>query len=307
MDTVGPRRLRRTLDGLIAMNNQESSLQLLEKSRPLFAAMERIAGFELPATAKNKFLAFHTAVTRTPRLPVLVRLTIEGGSRRDWLQPFINAGLGHVQEGLAASYYHVANVDSIEREIINLASVTLGELKIPRYSGVGGGNTRRLDFEYQAFVFALRRSMEYFAVSVGTFFKRPVHRIRALANSLEQAEPLELSQRVQTRLNESLQSLSDLLPPADNERAVRDQLAHWKAVAAGVFNISAGPDGTFIGIAGGGENIQPWDSGIRLELRRQKEGSIEFTRLAPVLQDQVSRVESMIFGIYDELGLMSTP
>lgn len=88
---------------------------------------------------------------------------------------------------------------------------------------------------------------------------------------------------------------------------MRDQLAHWEAVAAGVFNISAGPDGTFIGIAGGGENIRPWDSGTRLEPRRQKEGSIEFTRLAPVLQDQVSRVESMIFGIYDELGVMSTP
>src|SRR5438093_1451181 len=195
------------------MNNRESSLQLLE----LFAAMERIAGFELPETAKNKFQAFYAAVTRTPRLPVLVRLTIEGGSRLDWLQPFINA-VGHVQEGLAASYYHIANVDSIEREIINLASAALRELKIPTYSCVGGGNTRRLDFEYQAFVFALRRTMEYFSVSVGTFFKRPVHRIRALAKSIEQAEPLELSQRVQTRLDESLRSLSDLLPPADNER-----------------------------------------------------------------------------------------
>ena len=289
------------------MTNRESSSQLLARSRPLFAAMERIAGFELPETAKNKFLAFHSAVTRTPRLPILLRLTIEGGSRRDWLQPFINTALGHVQEGLAASYYHIANVESIEREIINLASTALEELQIPTYSCVGGGNTRRLDFEYQAFVFALRRTMEYFAVSVGTFFKHPVHRIRALASSIDQAEPLELSRRVQARLNESLRTLSDLLPPADTERAVRDQLAHWEAVAAGVFNISAGPDGIFIGIAGGGENLHAWDTGTRLEPQRQRQGSIEFVRLAPVLQEQVSRVETMIFGVYEELGLMSTP
>jgi hypothetical protein len=88
---------------------------------------------------------------------------------------------------------------------------------------------------------------------------------------------------------------------------VRDQLAHWKAVAAGVINIVVGPNGTFIGIAGGGENIQPWDTGTLVELSRQKEGNIEIARLAPALLNQVSRVEGMIFGIYGEMGLMSVP
>lgn len=289
------------------MDTQQVLQQLAERSRPFFTAMERIAGFELPATTKSKFLAVHAAVTRTPRLPVLASLTVEGESRRDWLKPFTEAVLGHVQEGLAASYYHLTNVESIEREITTFASAAVGDLRIPMGSGIAGGNTRRLNFEYQAFVFAVRRTMEYFAVSVGSVFKREAHRIRTLAASIEGAEPVELGKRVQLKLNDSLQNLSDLLPPAESERSVRDQLAHWKAVDAGVFNISAGPNGTFIGIAGGGENIRAWDSGAVVEPRRQKELAIELTRLSPVLQDQVARVESMIFGVYAELGIISAP
>ncbi len=70
-------------------------------------------------------------------------------------------------------------------------------------------NTRRLTFEYHAFVFALRRSLDYLAVSVGAFFKT-----------------IDL-------LREVLPTLDDLLP-ADKQRrrAARDILAHWKALTA---------------------------------------------------------------------------
>jgi hypothetical protein len=201
----------------------------------------------------------------------------------------------------------------MEREIIDVALASLRELKIPMQAGVGGGNTRKLDFEYQAFVSALRRTMDYFAVSVGAFFQHSAHRIKHLSTSIDRAEPIELRKRVQVRLIESLQNLSGLLSNATH-KSVRDLLAHYQAVAAGVVNITAGPFGTFIGIAGGGEKMelgipeyikQLLDTGAAIEPSRQKEGNIEFSRLAPVLQNQVSRVENMIFGIYEEIGLTS--
>lgn len=282
-------------------------LALSARSGPFFSALKRVAGFKLPTLTKQRFLAFHASIAATPRLPVLTRLTVEGGSRRDWLTPFTEAVLGHVQEGLAASYYHLANVESIEREMISLAQTWLPNIQLPKGSAVAGGNTRRLNFEYQAFVFALRRTMEYFAVSVGAFFKCEAHRIRTLADSIAAAEPPDTRDRVRVKLDESLHGLSDVLPPADKERSVRDQLAHWRAVDAGVFNVTSGPEEVRIFIAGGGENIHPWDSETRLELKRQEAGGIAIMALTPILRDQIMRVESLVFDVYSEMGLLAKP
>jgi len=271
---------------------------------PFLEDLEEIAGFEFPTSTKQKFLAFHASIIATPRLPILTRLTTEGGSRRDWLTPFINAVLGHVQEGLAASYYHFANVESIERKMLSSALTRLPNIQQTEGTTIAGGNTRKLNFEYQAFVFALRRTMEYLAVSVGAFFKCEVHRIRKLAESIATAEPQDLRDRVRARLEESLQSLLDILHTDNKKRSVRDQLAHWEAVDAGVFHITWRSEGILVAIAGGGENLRPWNSEVGVELKRQKEGKITIMALTPILRDQITRVENLIFDVYSEMGLL---
>ena len=137
--------------------------RLSDRAGPFFAALQHLAGFELPPDSRRRFLALHASLTAMPRPPLLARLTIEGGSRKDWLTPLTEAVLGHVQEGLAAYHYHLSNIELIEHEITALAQRSLAELQIPTPSAIGGGNTRRLNFEYQAFVFAARRTMEYLA------------------------------------------------------------------------------------------------------------------------------------------------
>lgn len=273
----------------------------------VFLALEEVAGFELPPSTKNRFLALHSLITATPVLPDLTRLTVSAGSRRDWLTIFTAATLGHVQEGLAASYYHLANVEGIEGEMISRALTKLRNIQLPRPFLAAGGNTRRLNFEYQAFAFALRRTMEYFAVSVGSFFKCDVHRIRRLAASITGAEPKKISDRVRARLEKSLGNLEDVLPPSNKKLSVRDQLAHQRAVSAGEFNIRGRPDGVLIGIAGGGENLRPWDLGTAAELRRHQEGSVAFMTLTPILLDQIKRLESLVFEVYSAMGLVPEP
>ncbi len=104
----------------------------------------------------------------------------------------------------------------MEQQLLNLAKAYLPIIQIGEGTGVAGGNTRRMNFEYQAFVFALRRTLEYFAVSVGAFFKHDVHRIRKLVYTISGAEPRDISERVSLVLEESLRKLSDILPP-DNK------------------------------------------------------------------------------------------
>lgn len=197
----------------------------------------------------------------------------------------------------------------MEQQLLNLAKAYLPIIQIGEGTAVAGGNTRRMNFEYQAFVFALRRTLEYFAVSVGAFFKHDVHRIPKLAHIISGAEPRDISEKVSLVLEESLRKLSDILPPDNKERSVRDQLAHWRAVDAGVFNITRayGSNRILIAICGGGENLRPWDSEVGIEPRVLQEGEIATVRLTPVLSDQISRVENLIFGTYFEMGLLSKP
>ncbi|MBI1923275.1 hypothetical protein HYR99_03390 [Candidatus Poribacteria bacterium] len=281
----------------------QAFLESAAKLRPYLETFGKAASFELPEPTKKKFLSVHSLITTTPQLATLSRLTIEGGSRKDWLKRFTSAVLDDVQEGLAASYYHLANIEHIEQEVISAALSTLAHLEQKIGTTVGGGNTRKLNFEYQAFAFSIRRTMEYLAASVNAFFKRDGNRIRDLVASIKGAEPTELREKVRTKAEKLLQGLQDLLPPSRDDLSVRDQLAHWKTVPAGHLNVTWTPTGILVGFAGGGQNINPWEAESGLELKYEEMGGIGFMQLTPVLQDQIMRVDNLIFSLYSEMGL----
>lgn len=279
----------------------QTFLESAAKLRPYLETFGKAASFELPESTKKKFLSIHSSITATPQLATLSRLTVEGGSRKDWLKRFTSAVLDDVQEGLAASYYHLANIEHIEQEVISAALSTLAHLEQKIGTTLGGGNTRKLNFEYQAFAFSIRRTMEYLAASVNAFFKRDGNRIRNLVASIEGAEPVELSEKVRIKTGKLIQGLQDLLPSGD-DLSVRDQLAHWKTVPAGHLNVTWTPTDILVGFAGGGQNIHPWGSETGLELKYEEMGGIGFMHLTPVLQNQIMRVDDLIFSLYSEMG-----
>jgi hypothetical protein len=67
---------------------------------------------------------------------------------------------------LAAAYYHYGNVSALEQKAIEEAFHTAPPVP-GRYGGTYGfGASEKFSFEYIAFTFALRRTMDYLAVSV---------------------------------------------------------------------------------------------------------------------------------------------
>lgn len=292
------------------MSNEDAlnsdSLLLSGRAQVFFSAMEAIAGFDLPRDTLERFRELHAAVTRDPRPGQLQRLSREGGSRIDWFARFISSTLGSVQEGIAASHYHLANVEDLETRMIHTALSFIKELQLRRSHAIAGGNTRRLTFEYQAFVFALRRTLEYFAVSVGAFFKSDVHRIRGLAEAIRGREPEVLSAAVCDLLAEAITELEQILPTGKHvKRSVRDLLAHWEAVSAGCFNVTRAQDRVQVGLFGGGEQLQLSESAKKVLLTVQDIEGVGFLTLTPTLRNEMAMVENLVFRTYSTLGLLS--
>ena len=259
-------------------------IQALEDNAKDILAVTR---FDLPQNIKTIFQILESGTRWDTPLPEVIRLTQRGGARIEWRERLHTAIVNDVQEGLAACYYHLSNIEAIECRIMGL------RIDRPPISfTVDGGNTRQLTFEYQAFVFSLRRTMEYLAVSIGAFFKRDAHSIRTIASIIRDSEPTEIRNSLVVTLDSRLKDLGDVLPPnKGNKRSVRDRLAHWDAVSAGRIQVIVVQGKPHISFSGGGE-----------ELSRGK--LFEDVRISPGLRNQVKRVESLIFDVYVDMGLL---
>jgi hypothetical protein len=147
-----------------------------------------------------------------------------------------------------------------------------------------------LGFEYHAFLFALRRTLDYLAGGVAAYFKRESHSIRRLAKSLDGAEPSEMVAEVQSVLAAALPNLKSVLSEGE-DRSVRDRVAHWQVVDAGFFNLRWDGSGeVVIELVGGGEEL-PAFSNV----------DAETAPLAAVLHKQLSVAEDLVFSIVDRL------
>lgn len=280
----------------LSPEQQKLLIQFAQASFSFHDQVRQIAGFDLPSATQSKFLMLHKSLTAEPSAALLKRLTSEAKhSKRDRLASFKNMVLGHVREGLTASYYHLANIENMERRLLGLLETQVPYVQAGSAVSFGGAN--RLDYEYQAFAFSLRRVMEYFATSVGGFFLQDVHRIRNLPKILDGAKPDDLAREVKRQIQESLALLSDVLPPDKTQKSVRDMLAHYGTVSAGALQVTRRTDGEVrSGVFHGGDKIRPkWEQG---EPCAQ-------TVLSERLSGQIGRVEAMIFSIYQIMGLMT--
>lgn len=149
-----------------------------------------------------------------------------------------------------------------------------------------------LSFEYQAFLFATRRTLEYLAVCVAGFFRRDCHRIKRLDTAIADAEPAALRDKATVRVQ---LSLSGLGLSTGEYRDTRDRLAHWESVDAGGFGIIVGDDGvSAMLLLGGGEDLNS------PELPQEQVGQ----RLTPALALRLEHVADLCDGLITDLGLM---
>jgi hypothetical protein len=165
-------------------------------------------------------------------------------------------------------------------------------------------STERLDFEYQAFILSLRRTMEYLAISISAFFRCEVYSIRDISKAIKRANPEEIRNEILIELDEKLKDMPELVSPIGNRSALRDTIAHKFPVGAGGLNIFYLQDGTItVSFVGGGSKIYPWEpERIRELISDQKGQRVGVILITPTLKALLSTVEGMIFELYNQIG-----
>ncbi|HEY6803758.1 MAG TPA: hypothetical protein VI306_09285 [Pyrinomonadaceae bacterium] len=268
-------------------------------------ATARPATFELPTAIQQKFLQIHSFFISKPQHELLRRLTVEGGARSDWLTSFLNAVLMDVQEGLACCYYHLHNLEEIESQVIATALSEFATIEFKPGSGVGGGNTRKLNFEYQAFNFAIRRTLEYLAKSINLFFKREGTSFKRLAHTIRGADAVVLSDSVIERTEKLREELKEFFSEGQYQ-SVRDTLAHIKTIPAG--HLFARPFQNAIEVKFSVFDQSPDDADFATErvITTTDSTVFGFLRITPSMMSKLTKVENAIFELYELIGIYST-
>lgn len=262
----------------------------------LFSELNLIAGFNPPKAIRDRFTLLHTILFSESH-PCLAHLEQSDANAPNWLHRFRSGLLDSVQEGVIACCYHLSRIESVESRMLELAEshlAAIGPLSTSRCAG--GGNTRVLNFEYQALVFSLRRTLEYIGVAVAAYFKTDCHSIRRLQKCILNLEPRGRMAHISSTLSEQLPRLAEIIPPDKaTKRSVRDRLAHWEAVGAGCFNVSNNVNGITIGLVGGGHELD-------IPQHTKNQDSVRICVLGPVLRTQFENVNTLVWSLVNDLG-----
>lgn len=225
----------------------------------LIVEVNEIAG--IPEVSKDQrygFTLFHDYFTN-PQPDWVTELRANGRSQK-WYLRLAEGLFGHTQGARRAVEYHLSRIDEIESEVENyLGRQDLS--KIPKGFFHAIGNTQKLDVEYHAFVFAYRRTLEYFAAGVAAYFKSECNSFKGLPSILERPKaPIEITVPLQRLYNEHKPQFEFVLTHEDGHRSVRDTISHYEFVSAGVFNLTC--EG--FRLIGGAEKLALSDTPSRL-------------------------------------------
>ncbi len=226
------------------MKNQENSdvfQQMLGiwQSPELQAALrsiEQVTAYQLSQTARRPFLKFHSCITTDPPPDYIVRWRAEP-KLEHWYHRHVNGILGDTQNALACVYYH-------QEQMLDLESRVLAELSKHNYMSllgatvVGVPNTQKWDFEYQAFVLAVRRCLDYLARALAAFFQNDFNSFRRLPRVLRSVKPSSVAEQLIRVHAIYVQRFSYVLSEGDR-KSTRDRLSHYEYVPVGVINLSS--------------------------------------------------------------------
>jgi hypothetical protein len=249
-----------------------------------FSAIEAIAGFDLNPVDRTPFLHFHDYLTNPQ--PAFVEAWRSDTKLEKWYHRFVNGILGDVQSTLACVLYHHGRLKDIESSVT--AAIEAFEYRnVLGDSTVAIGNTRVLDFEYQAFILAYRRCLDYLARAICTYFRNDFHSFRTLGEFLQSRNPGHVS-RLLIPLHAKHSEHFAFVLSEGNRKSLRDKISHYEYVPAGCVNLSRRG---FV-LAGGGEEL-----GL----------SAESGSLSEVLDRRVVRlnqcVREMVFGYVEGMRL----
>jgi len=211
--------------------------------------IKQVAHHDISDEMAKPFLAFHAYMTNPQ--PEFITAWRADPKREPRYHQLVNGVLGNVRGALAAVTYHHTNLEVIEAEIrTQLAKINFQSALGNSTLGLGG--TQKLDFEYQSYVLAYRRCLDYLTRALSAYFGRDAHSFRRMNRGLVGVREVAVAQAlldVHARYQQPFQFVLGV----DGKISLRDRIAHRDFVGAGCFNLSR----FGVGLVGGGENLNP--------------------------------------------------
>lgn len=265
-----------------------------EALNPMINAVEQEAGFWLPPNTQIYFNQIRQALLRQ-LAPNVCMLPPEWYCK-------LERNIMETETGLTASYYHMENILRLEERILRVAHAHLPDKSsLPHAGGSVGPNTAKTDFEYHAFVLAVQRTLEYFALSVEAFFQ--IHkkagvgsRIKPLGRTIKNAAPTEIRDHVLQRLDKARTNVPDFIDHDLTTISNRDLISHVKNIEPAYLHVLWNEAGWQIRLKGGA-----------LSDRIVEDTTVHPSSLTAVLWDDLNAVEKLILGTYWDFGLLNFP
>ena len=217
--------------------------------------MSTIASFSLPPSLKALFDNYHNHCFDDP-LPSFTKDWGLESPNWKWQRRHNESIFHSAQSATAAVFYHSDNLLRMERELLAFRDID-SLIKIMGRSSFGGGNTQKLDFEYHAFVFAFRRTLDYMSTGIAAIIKEDCKSYNKLIDSLNNHSNKDWIIQIKDIHSKYARHLTTFVHPSRGH-STRDKITHHMHVPVGCLNVNA--QGVFF--EGGGENIE---SSKRLE------------------------------------------
>ena len=211
------------------------------------AAIEAIAGFPLSTIDRQPFLYFHRYITNPQ--PEFINTWRADPRLENWYHKFVNGFLRDVQNTFACVLYHHGRLKAIESAVMQNIE-KFDYRRVLGNSTMALGNTLTWDFEYQAFILAYRRCLDYLARAVCAYFKNDFHSFRKLGSFLEKQKSGVVTQEVISVHTKYSPRFEFVLSEGDR-KSLRDKISHYEYVAVGTINLS---QHGFV-LFGGGEQL----------------------------------------------------
>lgn len=232
------------------MKNEYDEVERLASNLRIMECMnfiESILGYKLSAGDKQPFLFFHGYIANPE--PEFLKNWKNDPKREIWYQKFGNRILGDVQNAFPCVLYHYDRLVDLEDKLFSGVEKLNFRDAIKKNGSVGGGNTLIFDFEYQAYILAYRRCLDYLARAIGTYFMQDFNSFRKLGSFLKKLDRPIISEPL-IKLHEKYSACFDFVLSEGNKKSVRDIISHYEFVSVGTINLS----NRGIVIAGGGKN-----------------------------------------------------
>lgn len=210
-------------------------------------AAQSVVGFDIPEPQQATFLRFHRFATEPQ--PDYITAWRSDPTVEKWYHRHVNGVLGDVRGGLAAAYYHQSRLAELEHNLVAALQATGIADRLGNGMGMGFGATRKLDFEYQAFILACRRTLDYLAGALAAYFKTEASSFRKLPKSINAGKPSSVSAAIKDAHSRHVGDLDYIM--AEGRQSVRNRIAHYEFVSAGTININQ----RGLMLVGGGEGL----------------------------------------------------